>query len=329
MSASGPTGGAWRDAFHKNPATAVNGAKVDGVFTPISWQWDGTVRNFEHDGSWDFQDQPPLHVGTNNYFWNAAGNDAGGCKTEHNTPDPRVGVSGFVQGSTCGYFGHYYLNNIEELLSGLSGTELPGDISATYYMYQGETDITSQIKLGGKGQYADGQSALTNCDSTSCSKKTFEDIDGLELVEDYGKLYAVIQEDSGNKYGERMFVTNALQHNGTPVEYYFVALSGGSSNSRMKAGVGVPAGTSGGAGSHEFSGVADMSGLLKKSGMWSWAVGADDAGYSVRAANRATPINEKTILLGLQAHNLNSGIIADMQADRGGQWYAYRPDIPN
>ena len=330
MSESGPTKGMWRDDFHRDATMGVNGAEVPGVFTPIDWQWDGEVVDFEHDGSWDFQEQPPMHLGSSNYFWNAAGNDAGGCKTEHNTPDPRDGVSGFVQSSTCGYFGHYYLNGIADILDGLSGTDLPGDIPASYHVYQGELDIREQIELGGKGQYADGQSALTNCDSTSCSKVTFEDIDGFEVVEDDGKLYAVIQEDSGNDYGERMFITSALTHDGTPVTYYLIAISGGNANTRMMAGVAVPAGVSSGASSHEFSGVADMSGLLKRvdGKQWTWEISADDAGHAKRAADRTVPINDKLILLGLQAHNFAGGVIKAFQGDRGGQWLAYQPEIP-
>jgi hypothetical protein len=330
MSESGPTGGMWRDAFHKDPSMGVNGNQIDGVFTPINWQWDGDVKNFEHDGSWDFQEQPPLHLGSNNHFWNGNGADTEGCKTEHNSPDPRVGISGFVQTSTCGYFGHYYLSNIEELLSGLSGTELPGDISASYYVYQGEVDITSQIELGGKGQYNDGQSALTNCDNTSCSKLTFEDIDGFEVLESDGKMYAIMQEDSGNDYGERMFITNALEHNGTPVTYYFIAMSGGSNNTRMMAGVGIPAGVSSGPNSHEFSGIHDMSGLLKRKDgkKGKWELSADDEGHRKRAADRDVSINDKTIFIGLQAHNFASGVIEAFEGDRGGQWLAYQPNIP-
>ena len=329
MSASGPTGGKWRDEFHKDATMGINGATVPGVFTPINWQWDGEVVNFEHDGSWDFQEQPPNHLGSENYFWNAAGNDASGCKTEHNTPDPRKGQSAFIQSSVCGYFGHYYLNDIKAVLDSMSDGELPGDISADYYVYQGELDITSQIELGGKGQYADGQSALTNCDSTSCSKTTFEDIDGFEVVESDGEIYAIIQEDSGNDYGERMFITSALTHVGTPVTYYFIAMSGGSDNTRMAAGVGIPAGVNGYASSHEFSGVSDMSGLVaKKGGKNKFKLSASDSGYKRRYFDRTVPINEKLILLGLQAHNYAGGVIQAFQGDRGGQWLAYTPNIP-
>lgn len=333
MSETGPTKGLYRDAFHKSEY-AVNGAEVPGVFTPITWKWDGVVRDFEHDGSWDFQEQPPLHAGTSNYFWNANGMDAAGCKMEHNTPDPRVGKSGFVQGSTCGHFGHYYLNNIKTLLDNVSGLVLPGDISATYYMYEGEKDITSRVMLGGKGQYStyftNGADATKNWDSISgTGKVTFEDIDGLELLEaPDGKLFAIIQEDSGSKLGERMLITSPLTHDGTPVTYYFIAMAGGTDNTRMKAGVGIPKGVSGGLAAHEFSGIADMSGLLARDGSGNYVVSADDEGYHKREAERTVAINDKLILLGLQSHNFNAGVIAKYEGDRGGQWLAYQPDIP-
>ena len=114
MSESGPTKGMWRDDFHRDASMGVNGAEVPGVFTPIDWQWDGEVKNYAHDGSWDYQDKPP-HTGSGSgrkkfEYWTAAGPDQGGCKTEHNSPDPRADKTAFVQSSTCGYFGHYYVS---------------------------------------------------------------------------------------------------------------------------------------------------------------------------------------------------------------------------
>jgi len=76
-------------------------------------------------------------------------------------------------------------------------------------------------------------------------------------------LYAIIQEDSGNVLGERMFITK-LEHeaDGKELEYHFIAQSGGSHNTRMKMGVGIPARTNMAPGGHEFSGVIDMSAFV-------------------------------------------------------------------
>ena len=83
----GPTEGVWRDAWHKS---AFNGDMVPGKWIAQDWQWDGTVNNFEHDGSWDYQNPPPgTEAGSDmeGYFWwNSKGIDAGGCKTEHLSP---------------------------------------------------------------------------------------------------------------------------------------------------------------------------------------------------------------------------------------------------
>ena len=358
MTATGPTGGLWRDEAHK---MVGNGFEVPGIFAPVNWTWTGEVVDFSEDASWDFQDTP-LNVPAGYEFWNAKGNDEGGCKCEHLSPDPRLGKSGFVQSSTCGYFGHYYLNHIDQVLAAVAaaGGGFPESIDATYYVYEGERSIFDQIDLGGKGHYKNGQDARWNCDSSSlnettnmCSKTTFEDIDGFEVVEGKdGKLYGIIQEDSGNRFGDRMFITSPLEHldDGNMLTYYFVAFSGGNLNSR--SAVGIPAGTAGDPSAHEFSGVFDLSGLLAmnrievdpsdinahhgerkirelsgKYYMEEFMVRADDTGVAKRAADRSVDINDKSIIIVLQAHDLKAGMIADLQLDRGGQWYIYQPDI--
>lgn len=98
--------------------------------------------------------------------------------------DPRVGYTAFVQGSTCGYFGHLYLKDVPATLEAAAGG-LPASFEGDYYVYQGETDVTSQIELGGKGEYTEGRNATRNWDKDgikSDGKVTFEDIDGFELL---------------------------------------------------------------------------------------------------------------------------------------------------
>ena len=97
-------------------------------------------------------------------------------------------------------------------------------------------------------------------------------------------------------------------------------MSGGNANTRMLAGVGIPAGVNTRADSHAFSGVADMSGLLAVNSDKKWIVRADDEGHAKREADRgvAFTFNDKLVLIGLQAHNFNGGVIADYGADRGG-----------
>ena len=103
------------------------------------------------------------------------------------------------------------------------------------------------MELGGAGQLPDGNNATFNWDDPSKGPKaTFEDIDGLEVYEAAdGNLYLMIQEDSGNDYGERMLISSPLEHDadGVDLTYFFVAQSGGKLNTRQLAGVSVPKGT--------------------------------------------------------------------------------------
>ncbi|KAG7369578.1 hypothetical protein IV203_027324 [Nitzschia inconspicua] len=333
MSEDGPTGGLWRDDFHRDAEKATNGAKVDGWWIKQPWQWDGQVRNFEFDGSWDYQDQPPYTgegSGRENYaWWNGMGNDMAGCKTEHVTPDPRPSVgAAFVQGSTCGYFGHYYVEDVVGRFESLrDGQMAPNAFRGSYYVYQGELDITEQIELGGKGQYVNGDATM-NYDNPE-DRITFEDIDGLEVLADGDELYVLIQEDSGNQYGERAFLAH-LEHedDGEELTYYFLAMSGGTMNTRMQAGVSVPKGTFTRATAHEFSGVVDLSAFFATDDSGDFVLSASDDGFAKRQADASVAINDKDILLVLQAHTQSSGILSAFQLDRGGQIYQLKPKLP-
>lgn len=321
----------WRDAFHK---TAVNGDKVEGKWIAQEWKWDGEVKNFQHDGSWEYQNKPPYtsedsgmegyevrtcvlcqytlcsYSNESNFdsfrvskWWTSKGPSDDGCKTEHNSPDPRPGQTAFIQSSTCGYFGHLYVKNVPETLAAANGA-FPATFDGEYFVYQGETDVTQQIMLGGKGQHTEGRNATMNWDKDGIKnggKATFEDIDGFEVMEHDGKLYAIIQEDSGSKLGERAMISSALEHeaDGEDLTYYFVAMSGGDNNSRMAAGVGIPKGVACHdgekfvSGAHEFSGAFDASGLIRKDESGNFVMKASDIGLVKRQQDRLVPINDK------------------------------------
>ncbi len=197
------------------------------------------VKNFRHDGAWDFQLPVPGYEEGNMMWWNGNGYDNSGSKTEHNSPDTRPGMTAFIQGSTAGYFGHYYLNDIIAALN--AEGDFPAELDASYFVYQGDNDITGQIDLNGAGLYNvvpecnNVNDAKVNCDRDYSIKATFEDIDGLEVVAAEEGLFVVIQEDSGNDLGERMFISSVLEHEKDDKEltYHFMAQSGGQYNTRM------------------------------------------------------------------------------------------------
>lgn len=186
----------------------------------------------------------------------------------------------------------------------------------------------SQISLGGAGILPNGLNASMNYNIAE-GRSNFNNIDGLEVVLDNtGSLYAIIQEDASSIYGDRMLIVK-LEHaeDGNELKYYFVAMSGGGRNSRTAANVGIPRGTGRVPLPHEFSGVFDISGLVYKE-RGRFFVSASDTGKKKRDADAKVNINDKLLVIPLQAHSMSGGVIDGFRTDRGGQLYLYKPNIP-
>ena len=231
-----------------------------------------------------------------------------------------------MQGSTAGYMGIYDLTagnaedsrSIADVLGGLSAGQLPDYIPAGYELVEGETKISDRIDLGGKGIRADGGDQTLMNDGKA-EYDTFEDIDGLEwFAAANGEDYIVIQEDGGNIYGERIFLYK-LPAPGVLPTYYFLAMAGGKANTRAMANVCIPALTSDGVSSAEFSGASDMSGVLIQETL---------GGYARRQAETTVPINDKYLAFGLQFGLCDVGLIDAFGLDRGGQIYSFKPNLP-
>jgi hypothetical protein len=331
MSKNGPTKGMWRDEFHRDPKMAYNGAQVDGKFVADKWEWDGEVKNFAHDIAWDFQDSVP-GMGDHIKYWTGMGPDEPGCKCEHNTPDPSPGTTAVVWGCTCGYFGKYYIHGVEKALKKAAKSgKLPKFLDSTYYVYQGELDVTKQIELGGKGQYPDGLDAkmnYNNIDEPMAGEVTLQDNDGMELIQASDGQYIIIQEDAGNIYGERMFIAK-LEHedDGKELKYYLLALGRGKMNTRTLANVGIPKDVVCKPDANEFSGIYDLSGYLHKDDD-DFTCSAKDDGSCKRMADAMIKMNDKQFSINLQAHESYCGILEAFVADRGGQIYMFQTDLP-
>lgn len=96
----------------------------------------------------------------------------------------------------------------------------------------------------------------------------------------------------------------------------------------MVAGVSIPRGTFSQATAHEFSGVVDVSGFLAKDDDGNFVMSSSDTGFERRQADATVAINDKNIVLVLQAPSQNGGIFSAFQLDRGGQLYLLQPNIP-
>ena len=132
-----------------------------------------------------------------------------------------------------------------------------------------------------------------------------KDIDGLEWIAAPGdEDYAVIHEDAGNIHGERKFLAKlGKPGSGTDIKYYFAAMSGGKANSRLLAGVGAVAGSVNKPNAHEFSGAFDLH--KGEDGAFSLAYPMPPG--KKRELDLATPVNEKKMIISLQATAISLG----------------------
>lgn len=188
-----------------------------------------------------------------------------------------------------------------------------------------------QIKLGGKGQYANGKDATMvydDIENPDQGKPTFEDNDGMELIQAKDGQYVIIQEDAGNIYGDRMFIAK-LEHDddGKELEYYLLALGRGKLNTRTLANVGIPKDVVCEPDANEFSGIFDLSGYLLKDDD-GFVCGKDDDGTCKLKANSMVAMNDKQFSINLQAHEAHCGILEAFVADRGGQIYMFQTKLP-
>ena len=233
-------------------------------------------------------------------FWTAKGRDAGGAKTEHSQPRPRGG-NRFIQGSTAGYMGIYdFTTGVSNSISGLTAPALPNSIAATYTIVEGESKISDRIELRCKGKRADGNDQTMMKDK-SADKDTFEDIDGLEwIAAANNKDYIVIQEDGGNKFGERMFLAE-IPAAGVKPTYKFIAQAGGSRTPAPRRALPSRRHRQPRAPGRRVLRRRDLSGILKE---------GTATGGGRRAAEATVSIEDKYIAVGLQHHAANGGVIS-------------------
>ena len=78
----------------------------------------------------------------------------------------------------------------------------------------------------------------------------------------------------------------------------------------MIEGVGIPKTSNENAGSHEFSGIFDLSGLLRKEND-AFTFSASDPGYIKRQEEKKVLFNDKDIMINVQASNMNDRIMVE------------------
>lgn len=307
------------DAYITNPAAAGTFA---ATFVPTSYQWGGwdmpvAVGETEMTLWQQVEEQPEGHT----FF-------VGDSKTEHPAVDPDITRQRWVQNLT--QEGGIISIELTDFLAQVeaAGGDLPATVSASVERVLGAEDGSLTLEVADKGVKHGG--AGTHATWEDGTAKTTSP-DGLQWIKASNADVLIVDEDSGNEFGERKFalvIDPDTMELAEPGKGYFLAQAGGSANPRAEAGASALGGTVSKATSSEFSGTWNITALVARKDDGSFYSLEELAGTGEQQINASRAINEQ-VLVGVVQHRTESGgQVEQVKADRGGQIFLFNLDLP-
>ena len=315
---------------------------------------DFSVRFYATDYRWNGFDTPEAVKDTEVLRWAQDGDTvsevteankqpAGGytffnsdTKVEHPAVDPDGGFR-YIQNHTAtgAILGVEFTNMVLDLTRDLDGNKLPDYLSADVTRILPAVNGALTLDVGGKGV---GHFDATGNPNGATAEKHIEANtnksvapDGLLWVKSSDADILIVDEDSGNDYGERKFAlvinedTLAIEPDGTG---YFLAQAGGSKNPRALAGVASYGGTYEAARGAEFSGSWDVTALVATKADGSFYTQEELAGNGAQIVEQSRPLSEHVFIGVVQQPGESGGAVEATKADYGGQIFMFSIDLP-
>ena len=305
-------------------------AKADdsfkGRFYPTSFQWGGwdeptAVGNTEMR-LWERpEEQPRKHT-----FFN------GDTKAEHNAVDPS-GKPRFFQnmtdeGALLGF-------NLKKLTKQLQNNpDADGNLLPDYINYKAvvtipATDGSLTVDVGDEGLAHAGEAnpdgSLTHATHVEKGVSKIVSNDGLYWAKGQGGNVLILDEDSGNDYGERKFalpITEGMELRDAATGY-FLGAAGGTLSPRYEAGAAALAGAFSAAGTNEFSGSWDVTGMVTRKDDGSFYSKEELSGSGMQDVADTVDIEDHTYIGVVQARPESGGQVEDIGGDAGGQVFMF------
>ena len=310
-------------------------------YTPTSYQWDGfdTPENANEtevflweqdgdtleDGTVEANEQPEGYT-----FFN------GDSKTEHPAVDPDITKHRYIQNLTVpsAQLGIEFTDIFNELENNdADGNGLPDYLSADVTRILAGVDGELTLETGGKGDGHIGPNnpdgTLTHATHLEVEEARMDQPDGLQWIKTSEGDYLVVDEDSGNDYGERKYVlpidaeTMQLREEGTG---YYLASAGGELNPRAIAEVSAIPDTFTRATSSEFSGSWNVTHLVQTKEDGSFYSQEELAGTGAQEIVEQFSLDEQTLIGVVQHRGESDGVIEQRQGDQGGQIFQFNID---
>ncbi len=299
------------DAKHRmldDYVTDANAPKdFQATFFPTSFQWQGwdkpvAVQDTEMMLWQKSDEQPKGHV----YF-------NGDSKVEHVAGDPDGAPRYFANLTNKGAllaidFGEFAFD----------GVDLPADIPAKIRRSVPAVDGALTLNIGAQGKTVNGDASIHM--EKSVAKMVAPD--GLYWVKSSEGQYLIVDEDSGNDFGERKYVLT-IDDSMNVISGHLLALAGGKHSARYQAGVSALGGAFTKPGSSEFSGSWPVTALIQRKDDGSFYTIEELKGEGRRNLRRQIPTHEQTFIGVVQARSESSGAVARNKADAGGQIFMF------
>jgi Ca2+-binding RTX toxin-like protein len=312
-----------------------------------------SARYYATDYRWDGFDTPEAVKDTEVLRWAKDGDVVGGTaeaneqptgytffnsdtKVEHPAVDPDGGFR-YIQNHTRtgGILGIEFSNMVGDLTRDLDGNKLPDYLSADVTRILAAVDGALTLDVGDKGvghyNASGNPSGATAKQHIELKNRKANDPDGLLWVKSSDADVLILDEDSGNDYGERKYAlvinedTLAIEPDGTG---YFLAQAGGSKNPRALAGAAAYEGTFEAARGSEFSGSWNVTALVATKADGSFYTQEELAGNGVQTVEQSRPLSEHVFIGVVQQPGESAGAVEANKADYGGQILMFSLDLP-
>ena len=296
------------DDYMKN-ADAPN--NFDGRFYPTSYQWEGFDKPVAVQDTemmlWESEDEQPEGYA----FFN------GDTKTEHPAADPSGAARYFQNMTDEGGLLAFDLGNLTQALSSANG-ELPAFLDVTVKRSVAAVDGALTLKTGGEFKTKDGDASIHM--GKNAAKMVAPD--GLYWAKTGDGDYLIVDEDSGNDFGERKYVLT-IDNDMNVTDAHLLAISGGKYSSRYEAGVSALGGAFTKPGTTEFSGSWPVTALIAKKSDGSFYSIEELKGTARQDIRGEISTAEQTYIGVVQARPESSGDVEKNGGDAGGQIFMF------
>ena len=300
------------DDYMKN-ADAPN--RFEGRFYPTSYQWAGFDQPVAVQDTemmlWEQKDEQPEGY----VFFN------GDTKTEHPAVDPSGAPRYFQNMTDEGGLMGFDLGDLGKALAAANG-DLPTHLDVSVVRSVAAVDGALTLNIGDQFKTVGGDASIHMEEGVAKMVAP----DGLYWSKTADGDYLIVDEDSGNDFGERKYVLT-IDANMNVTDGHLLAIAGGKHSPRYQAGVSALGGAFTKPGTTEFSGSWPVTALIERKADGSFYSMDELKGNARQRIRGAIPASQQTFVGVVQARPESSGAVEANAGDAGGQIFMFTFDV--